>query len=207
MLRTIAFTGLFLLTSLSAHASYLDVGTVSCSGVGSFDIFDDAVVSCTGDFSIDGNTITSDQSITISADGYLNLDNLLIQAPTVTISALTDLYIGAGVVISGDTIQVSSVDSFSLYGSISALNGTITIDVGSGSSCPGTSAGGGLVISGARVDTSGSCSALQPGAGSGGSISVGNGGIFPAPVPVPAAIWLFGSALLPLVVGITRHSR
>lgn len=204
MLRAIAVSAFFLFSALSANASYMDLGTVNCSGVGSFDIFDDAVLSCTGDFAIDGNSITSNQSITITAEGFLNLDNLLIQAPVITISALTDLYIGSGVDMSGDDIRISAVDSIAIYGLVSALNGSITLDSGAGISCLATSIAGSLTIGSGAAVTTGSCSNLDARSG---SIDLGNGDIQLTPVPVPASVWLFASSVLLLFARRSRPER
>ena len=100
----------FLLTfaflPVSANAiSTSNIANTNCSGSLTSSLQDGASFACTGNFTLDGGTVTSDSLINISATGDLLLDNLIFTAPNITFSVLSGMMtIGSGVVINSNSI-------------------------------------------------------------------------------------------------------
>lgn len=98
-----------LFSAFAQAASTANIITASCSGSQSFDLTNEAFLSCDGDFSLIGGRIDSDTGITISAVGSLFLDDLNLSAPIVQLKTLTGiLTLAEGVSING--INWTNVD-------------------------------------------------------------------------------------------------
>lgn len=170
-----------ILTFDAASASVLDLGSSSCSGVSTFDISDAANINCTGDFFIDGNSLTSEYSISISADGQLTLENLYLNAPSVNLYAGVAIALGSGTVIAASAlfIGVNGVDS------VFNIDQTASLIINS-------SAGQIILNSGEISQILANESDVQP-------INIGS--IELAAVPIPESFVLFLSGLLPILIG------
>lgn len=169
------------LASGQAIASELDLGSSSCSGVSTFDIFDVASIDCTGDFLIDGNSLTSEFSISISANGQLSLENIYLNAPSISLySRAGEISLGPGVLIEANEVVVEAVGVDSIFNVdqsvmtiITSSNDPITLNSSEISQ---------ILSSGEGVQL------------------IGSGNLELAPVPVPASFVLFLSGLLPLLI-------
>jgi hypothetical protein len=168
-----------------------NIDSIVCSGTQTSSFLDVLSLTCTGDLSLFGGSISADSKILISAIGALTLGNLSITAPEVEFIAGSSLSLGNGVAITANSI--------SIYADIDNDNGSIP---------PFVSPGGTISIGGGvgRPREGGNIQ-LPPG----GSISITGGGsgglitILPS-VPEPETYVTMLAGLLALA-GIARMKR
>ena len=148
-MRTISAV-LFLLSVVPSvcHAiTSIDINSIICTGSQT------STLSCIGDFSLSGGSISADSKVLLTSSGALTLDNLTIFAPEVEFIAGSLLSLGAGV----------SITSNSFYASI-----------GDNSTVPVIAAGATISIGG-EVPRPLSAGEVRP--LTGGSIPITNGGV------------------------------
>lgn len=182
----IALIAYVLSPSFSHAIPNLSVDSISCYGTQTTAISDGLSISCTGDLSLLGGSITADTQILLSSGGALTLDNLAVTAPHIQLFGST-VSIGAGVVITINSL-------------------TVTAGIGGGSNVPSISAGSTISIGGQEPRQIVIGDVLLPpggrepiiGGGPGGSIT-----IMPS-VPEPS---IYASMLIGLLVlaGIFRN--
>ena len=88
-----------LFSTLANASTNANIGAISCSGDQSFSETDTVTISCSGDLSLLGGSISADNTISIIAYGSLFLNDLTLIAPIVELSAFGSLSIGDGVSI------------------------------------------------------------------------------------------------------------
>jgi len=155
----ISIVVLSLATPLCHATTSANIDSIECSGSQTSSFSGALSLTCSGDFSLIGGSISADSKILLSSIGALTLDNLSITAPEVEFIAGSFLSLGAGV----------SIITNSVYASI-----------GSGSTLPSVSPGATISIGGevGRPLDSGNIRLLPGGSnpitggGSGGSITI-----------------------------------
>ena len=129
MLRVLLLLAVFGVSHahMASATSISTVQTIDCAGDLQISLGQSALLSCGGDFSVFGGTITSDTSIVISALGSLRLDNLEVRAPSVAFSSAGELFLGGDVSIVATSVALSSFADGSVPPS-----GTGGLTIGSG---------------------------------------------------------------------------
>lgn len=90
MLRLTTLISLIATMPLVVHANtVINLANTSCSGSLSISSLSGASLSCDGNLSLNGGFIDSGSSIFISAEGDLFLENLSLNAPEISISAIS----------------------------------------------------------------------------------------------------------------------
>lgn len=103
------------LAAISSHATTQVSGAVQFNCSESLSITDSGSSQwrCVGDLSIFGTdgtgTIDSDQALDIWASGTLSLQDLILSAPSITLTAGTALHVGQGVQLVGRDVQLGPV--------------------------------------------------------------------------------------------------
>ncbi len=183
MLRILCALLIFGFLPNSANAiSTASIVNTSCSGDLTSSLLNGASFTCSGNFTLDGGTVTSDSLINISSTGDLFLDNLILTAPNVSFSVLSGiLTLGSGVLINANSTVLSSNNSI-----IVAQSALINIFPGSNNNVvagTGFPLGGGLNLSaGVTLSTGagGSGNVFTNGTNlpvAGGTILLGSGGL------------------------------
>lgn len=94
-----------LFSTLANASTNANIGTITCSGDQSFSATDTVAISCSGDLSLLGGSISADNTISIIAYGSLFLNDLTLIAPIVELSAFGSLSIGDGVSINTEALN------------------------------------------------------------------------------------------------------
>lgn len=155
MKKTLLIAALLALSSRAHAVSTINVPGMTCSGTQTSDLTSFLSLSCTGNLSLIGGTLSSDTKIVLTATGSMTLDNLTVTAPVIDLTG-GNLYIGSGA-------------------SLNAANSATIIAGGSGTSPFITTAAGGSVTIGSSL--------YSIGAGSGNSLQLGSGTIIPITNP------------------------
>jgi hypothetical protein len=122
----------------AAADSLSSISSVVCAGAPQISIEAEAFLFCPGDFSLQGGSISSDLKVEIRSGGALALNDLMITAPFVLLSAETTFTVGSGVLVdvgSGSINVGASTPKFPgasvvvarSGGSVSLSAGTITL--------------------------------------------------------------------------------
>lgn len=101
MLRLPVLTCLLACMPLASHASaQMSLANTNCSGDMALSSVSGISLSCTGNLSLDGGWLKSDDQISLFAGGDLTLNNLSLYAPEISLSNLTgSLTIGSKVLL------------------------------------------------------------------------------------------------------------
>ncbi len=114
------------LASPLCHATTrASIDSIECSGSQTSSFSDALSLTCSGDFSLFGGSISADSKILLSSTGALTLDNLAITAPEVEFIAGSFLSLGAGVSITTNSVY-AGIGNGSIPPSVS-LGATISI--------------------------------------------------------------------------------
>ncbi|MBY0578313.1 MAG: hypothetical protein K2P57_04615 [Burkholderiales bacterium] len=118
---------LFLLPPVADAASTISVANMSCSGAQTSSLVNFLSLNCTGDLSLIGGTLASDSKIVLTASGSLTLDNLLVSAPQIDLTANT-MTLGSGASFNaGNSMNIYAPGNSSTPAITSAAGGSISI--------------------------------------------------------------------------------
>jgi len=126
------------LSSTLCHATAsTNIDSIQCAGSQTSSFFGALSLTCSGDFSLIGGSISADSKILISSAGALTLDNLSITAPEVEFIAGSFLSLGAGVSITTNSIYAGigngSTPPLVLPGATISIDGEVGRPLNSGS--------------------------------------------------------------------------
>ncbi|GEM_PF-1517766 len=126
------------LSSTLCHATAsANIDSIQCAGSQTSSFSGALSLTCSGDFSLIGGSISADSKILISSAGTLALDNLSITAPEVEFIAGSFLSLGAGVSITTNSIYAGigngSTPTLVLPGATISIDGEVGRPLNSGS--------------------------------------------------------------------------